>query len=123
MAVDRVCVHADDWALSVTRGEPRPERDALIVGCLLAATRAAAGHLAVPSGPPADAAYRAPPRPTAILPPGWQLVCCAAPYLRQPRTTLGLGDTFLAGTMLVLGQTEAMPARPAQATATATTEG
>ena len=40
---------------------------------------------------------------------GWRIVCCAAPYLRNPASTIGLGDTFTAGTMLV----HAGPKRPA----------
>jgi hypothetical protein len=34
------------------------------------------------------------------------VVTCAAPCLAHPRSTIGLGDTFLAGTLLVLGQGE-----------------
>jgi len=34
------------------------------------------------------------------------VVSCAAPYLERPAGTIGLGDTFLAGTLLVLGGAE-----------------
>ena len=34
---------------------------------------------------------------------GWSIACCPAPYLEKPAATIGLGDTFLAGTLLVLG--------------------
>ena len=34
------------------------------------------------------------------------IVCCASPYLERPVATIGLGDTFLAGTLLVLGRAE-----------------
>jgi ADP-dependent phosphofructokinase/glucokinase len=34
------------------------------------------------------------------------IVCCASPYLERPVATIGLGDTFLAGTLLVLGGAE-----------------
>jgi len=105
LLVDRVCIHADDWALSLTRGDPRQERLALMVGCLLAATRAAEGVPAVPAAPPAGARYASPPAPT-IAAAGWHVVTCAAPCLAHPRSTIGLGDTFLAGTLLVLGQGE-----------------
>jgi ADP-dependent phosphofructokinase/glucokinase len=105
LRVDRVCIHADDWALSVTRGDPRQERLALMVGCLLAATRAGQGVPAVPTAPPAGARYASPPAPT-ITAKGWHVVTCASPCLARPRSTIGLGDTFLAGTMLVLGQNQ-----------------
>jgi ADP-dependent phosphofructokinase/glucokinase len=42
-------------------------------------------------------------------------VCCPAPYLEKPAATIGLGDTFLAGTLLVLGGATA-PAHPATIT-------
>jgi len=34
----------------------------------------------------------------------WTFVACAAPFLAQPVTTLGLGDSFTAGCLLVLGR-------------------
>jgi ADP-dependent phosphofructokinase/glucokinase len=103
LLVDRVCIHADDWALGLTRGDPARERLALMTGCLLAATRAGRGVPAVPTAPPAGARYATPPAPT-IAPAGWHVVTCASPALARPRSTIGLGDTFLAGTLLVLGQ-------------------
>jgi ADP-dependent phosphofructokinase/glucokinase len=105
LRVDRVCIHADDWALSLTRGDPRQERLALMAGCLLAATRAGQGAPAVPIAPPAGARYATPPAPT-IAAKGWHVVTCASPCLARPRSTIGLGDTFLAGTLLVLGQNQ-----------------
>jgi ADP-dependent phosphofructokinase/glucokinase len=104
LRVERVCIHADDWALSLTRGDPRRERLALMVGCLLAAARAEQGAPTVPRAPPAEARYASPPAPIGAAPAGWQVVTCAAPLLARPRSTIGLGDTFLAGTLLVLGQ-------------------
>jgi ADP-dependent phosphofructokinase/glucokinase len=104
MAVARVCIHADDWALTVTRADPAQERVALLVGCLLASTRAQRGQIAVPTAAPPGAIYAAPPPASTTAPAGWHVVRCAAPYLEHPRSTLGLGDTFLAGTLLVLGQ-------------------
>lgn len=102
LGVSRVTVHADDWAMSATRGDPDQEREALMMGCLLASARAAAGGITVPDSLPADAQFSAPP------PEGrfgdWQIVTCPSPHLQQPRTTLGLGDTFMAGCLLVLGQ-------------------
>lgn len=106
--LQRVSVHADEWAMSLTRGDPQAEFDALVAGCLLSASRAAAGKQVVPSAPPAAARYVDPPDwPHAPLGDGWSVVACASPYLEHPVSTVGLGDTFVAGTLLVLGQPSA----------------
>ena len=34
---------------------------------------------------------------------GWRVDCVPSPYLYQPRSTVGLGDTFVAGTLLAHG--------------------
>jgi ADP-dependent phosphofructokinase/glucokinase len=104
LAMERICIHADDWALCVTRGDPDRERLALMTGCLLASARAKAGVATVPVVPPAEARYGLPPAPT-IRAESWHVVTCPSPWLARPRGTVGLGDTFLAGTLLVLGQT------------------
>ena len=100
--VDRLCIHADGWALAATRGDPDRERTALMMGCLLASTRAALGHPARPVAVSPDAVFEVPPN--ELRSGGWSVVACAAPYLPRPVTTLGLGDTFMAGCLLVLGQ-------------------
>ena len=100
--VSRVTVHADDWAMSATRGDPDQEREALMMGCHLASARAAAGGITVPDSLPAAAQFSAPPPEESVS--GWHIVTCPSPHLQQPRTTLGLGDTFMAGCLLVLGQ-------------------
>jgi ADP-dependent phosphofructokinase/glucokinase len=103
--LERVCVHADDWALTVTRGDPEREVEALQAGCLLAASRAAAGDFTVPRQLPDSACFRDPPLPrSSRASGGWSVACCPAPHLEKPAATIGLGDTFLAGTLLVLGQ-------------------
>ncbi|MCB8877534.1 ADP-dependent glucokinase/phosphofructokinase [Acidisoma silvae] len=102
LGLSRVTVHADDWAISATRGDPDQEREALMMGCLLASARAAAGGLSVPNALPDGAAFSAPPPEETYQ--GWHIVSCPSPHLHQPRTTLGLGDTFMAGCLLVLGQ-------------------
>jgi ADP-dependent phosphofructokinase/glucokinase len=107
LGVDRVCVHADDWAIAATRGDPAQEREALMMGCLLASARAAAGRLVVPKALPAEARFEAPPAEQTHG--GWHIVSCPSPHLERPQTTLGLGDTFMAGCLLVLGQ-ETLPA-------------
>ena len=99
----RVCVHADQWALSVTRGDPKLELEALICGCLLAACRAEHGRIVRPQQTPLTAVYKDPPWPMIQQRADSAIVCCASPYLSHPAATIGLGDTFLAGALLVLG--------------------
>lgn len=104
LGLDRVCVHADTWAAAVTTREPEVEMKALMAGCLVASARAAAGRPV--AAPAVDPAARFEPLPF----PGWRregrwtFVACAAPYLDVPATTLGLGDSFTAGCLLVLGR-------------------
>ncbi len=102
LGVDRLCVHADTWALAATRHDPDHERTALMMGCLLASARAALGRPARPTALDPAVLFEAPPQESRDGP--WNIVTCAAPYLPQPVTTLGLGDTFMAGCLLVLGQ-------------------
>ena len=109
--LSRLVVHADHWALALTREDPERELDALAMGCLLASARAEAGRPVAKPHAPAAAAFACPPHvPISVCAgSGWHIVCCAAPYLRNPASTIGLGDTFTAGTMLV----HAGPKRPA----------
>jgi ADP-dependent phosphofructokinase/glucokinase len=100
----RFCVHADAWALTLTKGDPQRELEALLCGCLLAASRAEQGRPCRPSGLPIHAEFHEPPCGPLSDHGGRSVVCCAAPYLQRPAATIGLGDTFLAGTLLVLGQ-------------------
>jgi ADP-dependent phosphofructokinase/glucokinase len=102
LGVDRVWVHADDGAMSATRRDPAQEREALMMGCLVASARAASGTLTVPQALPAEAQFEAPPAEETRA--GWHIVSCPSPHVERPRTTLGLGDTFMAGCLLVLGQ-------------------
>jgi ADP-dependent phosphofructokinase/glucokinase len=99
----RVCVHADTWALVVTGLDPALELEALLCGCLLASYRAEHGQVMYPKSIPRTAVYEDPPWPLFQRLGRRSVVCCASPYLRQPVATIGLGDTFLAGTLLVLG--------------------
>ncbi|MGE3742060.1 MAG: ADP-dependent glucokinase/phosphofructokinase, partial [Geminicoccaceae bacterium] len=103
LELDRLCVHADQWAVTATRGDPHREYQALMAGCLLASARAAAGRPVIPRAVPEGALLDPPPfAPLASL-GAWTIVACPTPYLHQPATTLGLGDTFTAGCLLVLG--------------------
>ncbi len=99
----RVCVHADEWSATATLDDPQRERDALLVGNLLASSRAAHGRPIRPRSLPADAVFATPPLSTRSLGP-WNIVVCAAPYLAHPSATVGLGDTFTAGCLLMLGR-------------------
>lgn len=102
-ALDRVCVHADHWAAAATRGDPDMERRALLMGCLLAGTRAAHGIPAYPRGIDAHARFAAPPLPPLSRHGAWSVVACASPYLEHPIATVGLGDSFTGGCLLMLG--------------------
>jgi len=101
--VDRVCIHADNWSMSVHRHDPSVEVRMLLTGNLMAASRAAHG---VPSAeldihPLATYADDFPR--SRDLGAGWRVDCVPSPYLYQPRSTVGLGDTFVAGTLLAHG--------------------
>lgn len=98
--VSRVIVHADDWALAVHRGDPRHETNVLLAGNLVAAARARAGQPASTLRPAAGASYTDDLPPSGALAGGWQLTSVPAPYLPQPASTVGLGDTFTAGILL-----------------------
>ncbi|QIG49857.1 6-phosphofructokinase [Nordella sp. HKS 07] len=103
LGLDRVCVHADHWAAAATRGDPQAERQALMMGCLLAGTRAAHGVPAYPRSIDTRATFATPPLPPLSRHGDWSLVACASPYLDHPAATVGLGDSFTGGCLLVLG--------------------
>ncbi|WP_182084965.1 ADP-dependent glucokinase/phosphofructokinase [Aureimonas sp. ME7] len=107
----RVCVHADHWALAVTLDDPASEREALIAGCLLASARSQAGRPAAPRSVPDGASFHPLPFDGVRETDGWATIAVPSPYLASPTTTLGLGDTFTAGCLLVLGSAERMSSR------------
>ena len=100
--LSRVCVHADEWAMVLTRSDADREREGLMMGCLLASSRAATGYVGVPRNLPERARFIDPPFPAFARRNGWKIICCPTPYIATPAATIGLGDTFLAGTLLVL---------------------
>ena len=103
LGVSRVTVHEDRWSLSFTQENPVKELRAIEFGCLTASARAHAGQPTRPVGLPAGATLLEPPWPSiAKAPRDGYFVCCPAPYLCNPTTTIGLGDSFLAGTLAVL---------------------
>jgi ADP-dependent phosphofructokinase/glucokinase len=105
--LDRVCVHADHWAATVTRDDPEEERRALLMGCLLAGTRAAHGVPAYPETIATRATFTEPPFPTLARRGAWSFVSCASPHLAHPKATVGLGDSFTGGCLLMLGRQRA----------------
>ena len=105
LGVSRVNVHEDRWALSFTRDNPANELRAIEFGCLTASARARAGQPVKPSRLPDGASLGRSPWPEiAKAPNGGHFVSCAAPYLDNPTTTIGLGDSFLAGTLAILAK-------------------
>jgi len=104
LELDRVCIHADHWAASATRGDAEQERSALMMGCLLAGTRAAQGTPVYPREIDARATFSAPPLPLHAQRGRWSIVSCASPHLVRPAAAVGLGDSFTGGCLLMLGQ-------------------
>jgi ADP-dependent phosphofructokinase/glucokinase len=104
--LSRLCVHADTWALAITNGDPQRELAALLCGCLFASARAERGEACRPTAVPANAEFHDMPLEKFNKSGERFIVCCASPYLQRPVATIGLGDTFLAGTLLVLGRAE-----------------
>jgi ADP-dependent phosphofructokinase/glucokinase len=104
--LSRLCVHADTWALAITNGDPQRELAALLCGCLFASARAERGEACRPMAVPANAEFHDMPLEKFNKSGERFIVCCASPYLQRPVATIGLGDTFLAGTLLVLGRAE-----------------
>ena len=100
LGVRRLCVHSDAWSLAVHTGDPATERTALAAGNLLAAARAQAGHPVARPYPPVGSRYTDDHPASRELGDGWRVDCVPAPYLPSPAATIGLGDTFTAGTLL-----------------------
>jgi ADP-dependent phosphofructokinase/glucokinase len=93
-------VHADTWSLSAHRGDPAAYRRRLMIGNLLAATRAATGRPHARPEFPWDAVLSDDLPATGPAGSGWTVTCAPAPWLRCPRSTIGLGDSFVAGFQL-----------------------
>ncbi len=84
LALRRVCVHADHWALSLTRDDPAAEERALMAGCLLASARSMAGEPVAPSRVPDGALFHPLPVAGASLEGGWTSVAVPSPTSRRP---------------------------------------
>lgn len=109
LQLSRVCVHADTWAAAVTRDEPGTELQALMTGCAIASARAASGAPVSKVEVSQDAYFPPLPFEDYARRGEWSFVACSAPYLEAPKTTLGLGDSFTAGCLLVLGRRKIAP--------------
>jgi ADP-dependent phosphofructokinase/glucokinase len=96
----RVIVHADHWALAVHRSDPKHQESVLLAGNAFAAARARHGEPTAVLEPAEEATYSDDLPPSDALDNGWQATCVPTPHLRQPKGTIGLGDTFTAGTLL-----------------------
>jgi ADP-dependent phosphofructokinase/glucokinase len=96
----RIIVHADQWALSVHRSDPKHQERVLLAGNVFAAARARDGKPAAVLHPAEEAVYTDDLPTSDALEGGWQATCVPAPHLRRPAGTIGLGDTFSAGVLL-----------------------
>lgn len=96
----RVIVHADDWALTVHRDDPAHQEAVLLAGNSLAAARARVGQPATVVTPAPEATYTEDRPADGALGDGWRASCVPAPHLPKPGSTVGLGDTFVAGILL-----------------------
>ncbi|WP_159622093.1 ADP-dependent glucokinase/phosphofructokinase [Ruania rhizosphaerae] len=103
----RVVVHADRWAMSVHRGDPATEELALAAGSLAAANRAEEGRPRAQWRVPAEASFAVEIPDAVSKVEGYRVSVVATPYLTQPRSTIGLGDTFVSGDLLIQGGTDA----------------
>lgn len=110
----RVSLHSGSCCLTVTAGAPERERDALLVGSLVASTRARTGAfptVAALSESLADCRPH-PTGQTTIRALGLcdgigavetgSLVGVPTPLVETPRATVGLGDSFTAGVLAML---------------------
>jgi ADP-dependent phosphofructokinase/glucokinase len=96
----RVIVHADHWALAVHRSDPKHQESVLLAGNAFAAARARKGEPTAALDPAEEATYTDDLPPSDALHDGWRATCMPTPHLRQPKGTIGLGDTFTAGVLL-----------------------
>ena len=106
LQLDRVSVHADRWAISFTHADPETELRAIKYGCFTASVRARKGYAVKPAGERLNTVLNTSPWLSIMRAvPDGHFVSCPTPYLTQPTTTIGLGDSFLAGTLAVLART------------------
>jgi hypothetical protein len=90
-------VHADRWSLAVHRSDADLVVRRLMTGNLLASARAVRGAPCRDVAPVSYAIYADDIPESRPLDEGWRLDCVPAPFVVQPASTIGLGDTFAAG--------------------------
>jgi hypothetical protein len=95
-----VVVHADRWSLAVHRSDADLVVSRLMTGNLLASARAARGAPSPDVAPVSYAGYEDDIPESQPLDEGWRLDCVPTPFVVQPASTIGLGDTFAAGLLL-----------------------
>jgi ADP-dependent phosphofructokinase/glucokinase len=95
-----VVVHADRWSLAVHRSDAHLVVRRLMTGNLLASARAALGAPCRDVAPVSYANYEDDIPESRSLDEGWRLDCVPTPFVVQPASTIGLGDTFAGGLLL-----------------------
>ena len=95
-----VVIHADDWALAVHRQDPAAMERRLMSGNLLASVRAAHDVPQARLDLPADASFAEDIPRSGALGDGWWVTCIPSPWMPTPTSTIGLGDSFVAGFQL-----------------------
>jgi ADP-dependent phosphofructokinase/glucokinase len=95
-----VVVHADRWSLAVHRTDADLVVRRLMTGNLLASARAAQGAPSSDVAPVSYASYEDDIPESQPLDEGWRIDCVPTPFVVEPASTIGLGDTFAAGLLL-----------------------
>jgi ADP-dependent phosphofructokinase/glucokinase len=95
-----IVVHADRWSLAVHRSDPGTVIRRLMTGNLLASARAAAGAPCGDVTPVSYTLYDDDVPESGPLNEGWRVDCVPTPFVPRPASTIGLGDTFVAGLLL-----------------------
>jgi ADP-dependent phosphofructokinase/glucokinase len=127
VGVPRLNVHTQDYCLTLTAGDPVREQRALLYGALVAGAHARTGAFPAPSDLRRTLATSAPGAErleaarelaadldmtagVAPLDDGWVVFAPTLPA-PVPAGTVGLGDTFTAGVLALLGSRPASRAR------------
>ena len=95
-----IVVHADRWSLAVHRSDAGAVVRRLMTGNLLASARAAAGAPCGDVTPVSYALYAEDVPESGPLNEDWRVDCVPTPFVPRPASTIGLGDTFVAGLLL-----------------------
>jgi ADP-dependent phosphofructokinase/glucokinase len=118
LKLKRLCVHTRDFAFTLTQGDPEREQRALLIGALSAAYRAITGeygdwddlrgvnersslnYLGEKVGGELSSLLNL--KEGIVEEEDFNTVLAVTKSVEQPQYTVGLGDTFLAGTLAVL---------------------